>query len=286
MKFKVNTRLLPIKAHFFLCYGAAAPVVPFVPVYAKQMGIDTIGVGVIFAGRNISRLIRFNSNNISVLPFMGMLAKPVAGWVADRFSLQKLVFLFGLLLTGAGYSCLMLVPSLVPDNTSVLDCSSPLSIMKACRTETAWESLELPELINCSLSCSLAYQSQFCSAWSLPACREDGLVSFSIRSNLSLHDTQPVPGCLFLPVDVVTSANSTQLRPVCPRRMSVDCQALCDDKQVQSFIRQDSAFSSASFWLFFLLNIIAYSSFGVVTSMGDAICFDQLDGEKQKKSFL
>ena len=53
MKFKVNTRLLPIKAHFFLCYGAAAPVVPFVPLYAKQMGIDTIGVGVIFAGKNM-----------------------------------------------------------------------------------------------------------------------------------------------------------------------------------------------------------------------------------------
>ena len=42
--------MLPIKAHFFLVYAAAAPVVPFVPIYAKQMGIDTLGVGVIFAG--------------------------------------------------------------------------------------------------------------------------------------------------------------------------------------------------------------------------------------------
>ena len=211
---------------------------------------------------------------------MGMLAKPVAGWVADRFSLQKFVFLFGLFLTGAGYSSLMLVPSLVPDNSSLLDCSSPLSILKVCRTKAAWQSLELPEMINCSLTCSLNYQGQFCSAWSLPDCREDGLVSLSLSSNLTLHDTQPVPGCLFLPVDAVTSANSTQLRPVCPRRMSVKCQALCDDSKVRSFIRQDSAFSSPSFWIFFFLNIIAYSSFGVVTSMSDAICFDQLEGEQ------
>ena len=35
-KFKINTKLLPIKAHYFLCYAAAAPVVPFVPIYAKQ----------------------------------------------------------------------------------------------------------------------------------------------------------------------------------------------------------------------------------------------------------
>ena len=213
---------------------------------------------------------------------MGMLAKPVAGWVADKFSLQRFVFLFGLFLTGACYSCLMLVPSLVPDNSSLLDCSSPLSILKICRSKPAWDSLELPEMLNCSLSCSLSYQSQFCSAWALPACRQDGLVTFSISSNLSLHDTQPVPGCLFLPVDLVTSANSTQPRPVCHRRMSVDCQALCDDQKVQTFIRQDSVFSAPSFWIFFVLNIIAYSAFGVVTSMGDAICFDQLVGENQQ----
>ena len=217
---------------------------------------------------------------------MGMLAKPVAGWVADRFSLQKFVFLFGLFLTGAGYSCLMLVPSLVPDNTTTLDCSSPLSILKACRDKTALSSQELPEMITCRLSCSLSYQGQFCSAWALPACREDGLVSFTVSSNLSHHDTQPVPGCLLIPVDLVTSANYTQPRPVCHRKMSVDCQAVCDDDQVRSFIRQDSVFSSPSFWIFFVLNIIAYSSFGVVTSMGDAICFDQLAGEKQERDIV
>ena len=217
---------------------------------------------------------------------MGMLAKPVAGWVADRFSLQRFVFLFGLFLTGASYSCLMLVPSLVPDNSSLLDCSTPLSILKVCRSRSAWDSLDLPEMLNCSLSCSLTSltsKTQFCSDWALPACRQDGPVNFTISSNLSLHDTQPVPGCLFLPVDLVTSANSSQPRPVCPRRVSVDCQALCDDNKVQTFVRQDSVFSAPSFWIFFVLNIIAYSAFGVVTSMGDAICFDQLEGEKQQR---
>ena len=63
----------------------------------------------------------------------------------------------------------------------------------------------------------------------------------------------------------------------------MDCQAVCDDDQVRSFIRQDSVFSSPSFWIFFVLNIIAYSSFGVVTSMGDAICFALLAGEKHQR---
>ena len=51
MNLKINTKLLPIKVHFFLCFAATAPVVPFVPIYAKQMGIDTLGVGVIFASK-------------------------------------------------------------------------------------------------------------------------------------------------------------------------------------------------------------------------------------------
>ena len=50
MMFKVNTALVPIKAHFFLFFAALAPILPFLPIYAKQLGIDTVGVGVVFAG--------------------------------------------------------------------------------------------------------------------------------------------------------------------------------------------------------------------------------------------
>ena len=41
---------------------------PFLPIYAKQLGIDTVGVGVVFAA----------------LPIIGNLAKPIAGWISDR----------------------------------------------------------------------------------------------------------------------------------------------------------------------------------------------------------
>ena len=50
MMFKVNAALVPIKAHFFLFFAALAPILPFLPIYAKQLGIDTVGVGVVFAG--------------------------------------------------------------------------------------------------------------------------------------------------------------------------------------------------------------------------------------------
>jgi hypothetical protein len=53
-------------------------------------------------------------------------------------------------------------------------------------------------------------------------------------------------------------------------------QARCDDDDVGRFVRQDSIFTTAGFWLFFLFNILAYSAFSVTSSMGDALCFTLL----------
>ena len=41
MKLKVNARLLPIKAHFFLNCAGLSPILPYMPVYAKQLGTSS-----------------------------------------------------------------------------------------------------------------------------------------------------------------------------------------------------------------------------------------------------
>lgn len=46
-----------------------APVVPFLPTYAKQLGFSSVVVGTIY----------------TVLPITGMLAKPLFGVIADRY---------------------------------------------------------------------------------------------------------------------------------------------------------------------------------------------------------
>ena len=50
------------------------------------LGFDEVGLALVFA----------------VLPFMGMLAKPLAGWLADRFNLQKTIFMASIVLSGTG----------------------------------------------------------------------------------------------------------------------------------------------------------------------------------------
>ena len=47
-------------------------------------GFDEVGLSLVFA----------------VLPFMGMVAKPLAGWLADRLRLQKTVFMASIILSG------------------------------------------------------------------------------------------------------------------------------------------------------------------------------------------
>ena len=42
MKVKVNPRLLPIKTHFFLNFAGLSPIIPFLPVIAKQLGFDEV----------------------------------------------------------------------------------------------------------------------------------------------------------------------------------------------------------------------------------------------------
>lgn len=93
MKFEVNQKMLPMKAHYFfynagnseICvsgnyvyltnvfvcvcvYKATAPVVPFMPTLARQLGFSTVVVGTVY----------------TILPIIGLLVKPLFGFLADR----------------------------------------------------------------------------------------------------------------------------------------------------------------------------------------------------------
>lgn len=54
-----------------------APVVPYMPTLARQLGFSSVVVGTMY----------------TILPIIGMLAKPTFGAIADRFQRQKRLFL-------------------------------------------------------------------------------------------------------------------------------------------------------------------------------------------------
>ncbi|CAH1959220.1 unnamed protein product [Acanthoscelides obtectus] len=75
---RINRRLLPIKAHFFLFMGSLGPILPQLPVYGKELGISTVVMGTI----------------TGILPLLFLFAKPLFGMLVDVYrDYRKTIFM-------------------------------------------------------------------------------------------------------------------------------------------------------------------------------------------------
>ncbi|XP_076242063.1 major facilitator superfamily domain-containing protein 6 [Calliopsis andreniformis] len=127
---KLNYQQLPVKAHYFFFMAAMGPILPFFPVYGKQLGISPLVMGSITA----------------VLPILFLIAKPVFGFIVDYFhSWRKTIFVTLLAATSASFICMYFLPvlpgSVLPDHSfNNISCTS----LPYC-TE---EDISKPELCN------------------------------------------------------------------------------------------------------------------------------------------
>ncbi|KAF2885987.1 hypothetical protein ILUMI_20186, partial [Ignelater luminosus] len=115
---KINVNLLPMKGHYFLWNAGTAPVVPFMSVYAKQLGFSSFIVGIVY----------------TVLPFSGMLAKPLMGAIADRYRCQKLIFLIGQIVAAIAFLCMIFLPEVPKTGNSKIhfSCDNSEAALKTC----------------------------------------------------------------------------------------------------------------------------------------------------------
>lgn len=116
---KLNYKQLPIKAHYFFFMAAMGPILPFLPVYGKQLGISALVMGSI----------------TSILPILFLIAKPAFGFLVDYFhTWRKTIFITLLTATSSCYICMYFLPVLpgpvLPDHkfnnvscTSLPQCS-------------------------------------------------------------------------------------------------------------------------------------------------------------------
>ncbi|XP_053977015.1 major facilitator superfamily domain-containing protein 6 [Hylaeus volcanicus] len=94
---KLNYKQLPIKAHYFFFMAAMGPILPFLPVYGKQLGVSPLVMGSITA----------------VLPILFLIAKPAFGFLVDYFdSWKKSIFVALLAATSTCYVCMCFLPVL------------------------------------------------------------------------------------------------------------------------------------------------------------------------------
>ncbi|XP_023287706.1 major facilitator superfamily domain-containing protein 6 isoform X2 [Orussus abietinus] len=140
-RMKINSQQLPVKAHFFFFMAAMGPILPFLPVYGKQIGISPMVMGSITA----------------ILPIMFLIAKPAFGLLVDHFrDWRKSLFIGLLAVTSCCYVLMYFLPvvplPLLPQrefkNVSCLD-------LEVCtpRNVTGKESCFLRNNVTCWWNC-------------------------------------------------------------------------------------------------------------------------------------
>ncbi|KAH8300485.1 hypothetical protein KR018_008665 [Drosophila ironensis] len=279
MKPTIDKELLPMKAHYFLFNAGTAPVVPFMPTLAGQLGYSTTVVGTMYM----------------ILPIIGMLAKPLFGYIADRFHRHRFLFLSGQVLTGIAFFLIMFVPGLEKPLTKVeFHCHSGVSDLRVCSQygESAEKNLE-KYYGNRTLGCELHCEAQpvlwdiVCQDWlknqtsDCAANRTNPFLDFS--TSINMMDIVNQQSCLFfmIPHDrgQVAGQNVTFSCPADKDYFKANCTMDCHEEYFReqlaegAVINTRAAMGMPQFWFFFGLLIFSWIGMAVVVSIGDAICF-------------
>ncbi|XP_046996943.1 major facilitator superfamily domain-containing protein 6 isoform X1 [Schistocerca americana] len=284
MKIKINADLLPVKGQYFLFNAGTAPVVPYLPTYARQLGFSSVVVGLIY----------------TILPIMGMLAKPLLGAVADHFRRQKMMFILCEVLVLVTFFTIQFIPEVPVESKSVaiFDCGEGESFINVCGNKSSdqCDAERITEdgssgALHCEMACSVtnpAIFSDICMYWNVSDyCKSQrprsGVLAndtLHITAVASLNHTTSVYSCFYFPVHKVKTMNSDVLNPSCSAVRHLTCNTYCNNTVINNMITVNEEIADVAglyqFWLFFLLMILSWVGMAVVVSVGDAICFGML----------
>lgn len=263
-------------------FSGTAPVVPFMPVFAKQLGYSSSIVGLIYF----------------VLPIVGMLAKPIFGAIADRFRRQKFLFLLFQLLIIVSFASILLIPS-IPAKTE-FHCHEGENLLKACPSNLDRLSNKTLEGVitnpsvttfNCRMKCQKNdLWSSVCKNWNVTGLCESGDHHVKIDTRVARNKVTFLDKCFYLLFHNGTIDNH-DTSFFCPGNHSdakifkMDCDAKCDDETVMEVISgapDGQVKSTYQFKVFFALLIVSWAGMAVVVSVGDAICFEMLGDKPQR----
>ncbi|XP_017840545.2 major facilitator superfamily domain-containing protein 6-A isoform X2 [Drosophila busckii] len=291
MKLRIDKDLVPMKAHYFLFNGGTAPVVPFMPQLARQLGYSSVVVGTMYM----------------ILPIIGMLAKPLFGYIADRFNRHRFLFLAGQLITAVAFFLIMFVPAVDKPLPEVqFHCHAGISNIRHCdiyekQMEKTLENYYGNTTLACQMHCAMKpeYWDIVCDNWlanKTSNCASNRTqASLNFTTYISTRDIVELPQlhskvkCLnfIIPSDQGTW-NAQNITLYCPKNkseMDVNCTMDCHDAYLNQQLNQARAMNTSEamaqpeFWFFFGMLIVSWIGMAVVVSIGDAICFGIL-GER------
>uniref|UniRef100_A0A1B6D4I8 Major facilitator superfamily associated domain-containing protein n=1 Tax=Clastoptera arizonana TaxID=38151 RepID=A0A1B6D4I8_9HEMI len=267
----LNMDLIPMKAHFFLFNSGTAPIVPFLPTYAKQLGFSPLIVGLIY----------------TFLPIMGMIAKPIMGVAADRFRCQKLLFQSCLLLTIISLFAILFVPAIPSESKVELHCNQE-SFLKICSLNNVNSSTSDPNkisyvMLNCNGNttflgslCDTWGVKEYCSKLTSSEFVEDFNIEF--KAKLIPYHASDLD-CLFIKIASVQFDDKKWHIPYCNGKLlKSTCQMQYNSDALNQIanLSEVNLFSKYQFWILTTLLVLSWIGMAVVVSIGDAICFSLL----------
>lgn len=88
--------------------SAVGDLLPFIPLYMKQIGLSSTQTGIIYG----------------IMPFVGFLVRPIIGALLDKFQKHKLGLILCILFSGVFYMLMLVIPS---DTTSYMSVETKIS---------------------------------------------------------------------------------------------------------------------------------------------------------------
>lgn len=132
------------------------------PVIARELNFSSNAVGIIYA----------------ILPFTGMLAKPLFGAIADRFRLHKFIFILFQAITIIGFFSIQFIPKIEEDGTGQVKlvcgpetnfdvCFKEPNKYTSCLIQDVIKESFYNKTVTCSLRCNLTpeLRTELCGPW-------------------------------------------------------------------------------------------------------------------------
>jgi hypothetical protein len=266
---------------------------PQITVFAKQLGVSEVAVGLLF----------------TVAPVTGLISMPLFGVIADRFKIKRKLFLLFNIISFISLMSFAFLPQAEPVRPVSIECNEGLSfIVQAGSTtngqnekcnQTDIGAFKIAGLIEtCDLACSImeSERSQFCDNF-LGSIKpsfcskidegykfdENHTFRVEMSARLKVDEAMAVQDVLYLPIDVVKDKGSGQAGGYsCAYKSTIQhCQINCNDDpslnlRLQKLAPISDVYSSGVFWAYVFLVLIAWIGFAVVTSVADALCFQTL----------
>ncbi|UYV65783.1 hypothetical protein LAZ67_3005446 [Cordylochernes scorpioides] len=256
-----------------------AGILSFLPIIGAQLGLTMTAVGIVY----------------TTLPFMAALARPVFGTLADKFKCWKSMTIGLLSVIGGSFFFIYLVPRFTP---SLMEQDFSLQVVCTANwtaglfprpyNSTCLRSMLASSGLQCDAECSecniaaqhaeLEYPpvSMLNSHRWIPFCQVSPTTHY--RFQATLHAPRSHQSFDLTLHGFRRFGESQQI--YCEYAVETLCSVRCNTSLQRCFPGSHppapNIYTSARFWLYFLLLVLGWEAVGVVYSISDAICFELL----------